>query len=483
MTAAVTETGPFERLVTLHITDADIDAAKGQAARRLSRDLKIPGFRPGKAPRPVVEAAVGTGRLRTEAIEDLIPKRLSELLEEADLQPAITPSLESVDDVDGGVAAEVKVTLWPALHEAPRYRDRPVEVESYELTPEEVENSLTRMRDQFAVLETVERAAGEGDFVSIDIKAVAGGEDIPEAAAAELLYEVGSGMLIEGVDGHLEGRAAGEEVTFLAPLPAGFGDRAGLEATFTVKVNEVKAKVLPILDDEWVDEVTEFETVSELREELERQLRAAKRRAVAQDYRQKLLDLLIEEAEVELPEALLRAEMDDLVHRFAHRLEEQDVSLDDYFAATGITPDEFLEDVRQQADRALRTRLVLEAVAKAEEIKVTSEEVAGTIELIARASSDPEKARRALMEQPRALSIAGDILRNKALAAAAAGARPVDAEGNPVELVMTESTEVLEQIPGVLDTPEVEAELVEGWTEQPVVEAEVVEAEIVDEEA
>ncbi len=140
---------------------------------------------------------------------------------------------------------------------------------------------------------------------------------------------------------------------------------------FQVKVNEVKARVLPDLDDDWVNEVTEFETVDELRSELSDRLAVTKRRAVLSQFRQKALDVLVDEAEIDLPDGLLNTEMDDLFHRFSHRLEENEITLADYFEATGIDQDTFLADLRQQADRAIRTRLVLEAVAKAEDIKVT----------------------------------------------------------------------------------------------------------------
>ena len=150
---------------------------------------------------------------------------------------------------------------------------------------------------------------------------------MPETTAEELLYEVGSGLMIEGSDDHLLGLSAGESVTFDSVLPDGFGERAGTEATFTIKVNEVKAKVLPDLDDDWVNEVTEFETVDELTEELVDRLALTKRMASLSQLREKALDLVVEEAEIELPDLLVRAEMEDLFHRFSHRLEENDISL------------------------------------------------------------------------------------------------------------------------------------------------------------
>ncbi|HEX5671393.1 MAG TPA: trigger factor, partial [Acidimicrobiia bacterium] len=324
MNETVRETGQFERLVTMELTNAEIDSAKASAARRLSKDIRIPGFRPGKAPRPVVEAAVGAARLRSEAIEELIPTRLGTVLDEADLSPAVTPTLEKVDDIDGGVAVEVRITLWPTLDDPPPFRDREIEVEPPILTAEDLDAAVTRMREQFARLETVDRSAGDGDFVSVDLTVEEKGEPVPEASASELLYEIGSGLLVEGIDDHLRGRSSGEVITFRAPLPSGFGDRAGQEVSFTVKVNEVKAKILPDLDDDWVTEVTEFETVGELRDALESRLTDVRRRAAASQFREKALDLLVDDAQLEVPDLLIRAEMEDTFHRFVHRLETQE---------------------------------------------------------------------------------------------------------------------------------------------------------------
>jgi len=486
MTETVREVGRFERLLTVELTDAEIDGAKAGAARRLAKDLKIPGFRPGKAPRPVVEAAIGSGRLRTEAIEDLIPKKLGEILTETNLAPAVTPTLEKVDDIDGGVNAEVRVTLWPELDAPPDYKDRTVEVEAPELSEADLEASLDRMRQQFASLDTVERPAEDGDFVSIDISAFDDGVAVEEANAAELLYEVGSGIMIEGIDDHLRGRSAGEEASFDGPLPAGFGQRAGATVRYQVKVNEVKARVLPDLDDDWVNEVTEFETVEELRSELADRLALTKRRAVLSQFRQKALDLLVDEADIDLPQGLVTTEMDELFHRLSHRLEESEITLSDYFDATGIDQDAFIEDLRQQAVRSIRTRLVLEAVAKAEDIKVSSEEVAATIDALAKSSENAKEVYDAFTNSPRALALAGDILRNKAVEAVIAAAKAVDVEGNPVDLSIDEEP---------LDSPEngqeviaVEAEIVDPGSvdyqssEDQMPEGQVFEAEIINEE-
>ena len=463
MTINVTETGPFERLVRFQLTDEQISAGKTATARKLSEDLNLAGFRPGKAPTPVVEAAVGPDRLRGEVIDDLVPPALTEILSEEEIRPAVTPQVESLEDVEGGVEVEVRVTLWPTI-ELPNYQDRDVEVASPDVTDEELDEQVTRMRGQFATVEEVDRDSQDGDFVSVDVEATKDGVEIEEAKASELLYEIGSGLFIEGLDDHITGKTADDTVEFDAPLPMGFGDRAGEEVTFNVTVKEVKERILPELNDGWVDENTEFEAVDELVSELRERLAEAKLQAVSRQYAERALETLVDQVEVDLPEALVRAEMDDHLHRFVHRLEESELTLDDYFQSSGQDQESFLEDLNQQAQLSLRNQLVLEAVAKEEGIDVTEEDVASVVQAYAAQSGDPVAYLKAFAESGQELALASDILRNRALDAILSNANPVDEDGNPVDLS--------------LRVNEVEAEVVATET----VEAAIVEAEILEEE-
>ena len=236
MPTTVTEVSPFERVVRFEITEDQITEAKKTVARRLSREIKIKGFRPGKAPLPLVEATVGPETVRKEAIDEMLPKVLSEILEAEELHPAVNPELVSLDETGDQVEVEVRVTLWPEV-ELPEYKGRRIQVTNPAVTEEELEAQIMRMLDQFATVEEVDRAAGEGDYVSIDISATIDGEVVEGTTASDLLYEVGSEQLLDGMDDHLLGSAAGDEVTFEAELPEGFGERAGEVATFTVKVN------------------------------------------------------------------------------------------------------------------------------------------------------------------------------------------------------------------------------------------------------
>ncbi len=459
----VTEAGPHEKLISFEVAESELESAKNAAARKISQEVKIRGFRPGKAPRAIVEATVGAERLRSEAIDEMLPQKVGEVLNELEIEPATSPALESIEDSLTGVKVEVKVTTWPDLDDVPEIHDRVVEVGAVEVTDDELESQIDRFREQFATVEEVKRAAQLGDYVSMDISATKDGEDVPEAAAAGLLYEVGSGGLIAALDESLVGAAAEDVVGFEGPLPDGFGDKAGQEVTYSVTVNDVRQQMLPEVTDEWVSETTEFESVDELRSTLLDQMSDMKRRSVAGSFQDKALDQLVDEVVVELPEALVRAEMDEVFHRFSHRLEEQEISLEDYFRVTGIEQEAFISDLESQAERSLKTRLLLEAIIDLEGFEVGEDEMSSVVEMVVASSEDPERIRTLLQDDLQRKNLAGDILRNKALEAIVNGARPVDEDGNEVDLTIA---------------PPVTAEVVEAEAVE-VVEAEVVEAEVI----
>lgn len=435
MNTTITDAGPFEKLVTVQIAEADIDKAKSTVARKLSRDLKIPGFRPGKAPRPVVEATVGADRLRSEAIEEVLPSAVTDALEELELEPAATPAVENIRDIDEGVEVDVKVTLWPVLEFAPDYRGRTVEVTSPDVTDEEVNQNVDRMRDQFAELETVGRAASTGDYVSINLSATQDGEIVEEAAAEDLLYEIGSGSFIEGIDTELTGSSAGEIVSFEGPLPDGFGDKAGQSVTYRLLVKEVKQKKLPDMTDEWVDDVTEFSTVEEMTGSLRARIRQMKLNSVNNEFRVKLLDLLADEMEIEIPAAIIDGEMESIFHSFSHRLEEQKISIADYLQITGQDQQAFIDDLNSQANRNVRTNLLLDAVVKHSKIEVEDAEYAELIgALAAQTGSETDELIARFAETNQEKELRSDILRRKALDALLEAAVAVDSEGNPIDL-------------------------------------------------
>ncbi len=437
MDTDVIEAGPFERLLTLHLAETELEDAKNKAARKLSRELKIKGFRPGKAPRPVVERMVGAETLQNEALEEALPDLVGSALEQTDLDPATTPQIEDVTPRDeGGVDVHVKITLWPSI-DAPPSLDRKITVDYPEVEEEELAAQIDRVRTQYAELEDVDREADEGDFVMINLSAEANGESLEDVNANDLLYEVGSRSYIPGLDEMLVGVTPGTIKDGPATLPPGFGDRAGEDVTLRVLVKGVKGKKLPELTDEWVSDMSEFETVEELSDQLERQLLAMKLNATQGAYRDGVLEALIEDMDIDLPDALVDAEMEASLHNMAHNLQAQGIDLGTYLQLTGMDQQAFLDDVRTSAVRALHTRVLLDAVAADARLEVEDEELDEAIAEIAEsAGRDAEDMKSALVASGRDRVLAGDILRRKALDRVFEAATAVDENGNPVDLTI-----------------------------------------------
>jgi len=426
--AGTREAGPFERALTVTITGEVLAEAETQAARKLSGELKIKGFRPGKAPRQIVEKMVGSETLRAEAIDAALPAVVTEAISEADLRPATPPRVQDIRDIEEGVEVDVMITLWPEVDTLPEYKGREIEIERPAIEDGEVDQRIDRMRDQFSELDDVDREAFDGDYVLIDITRT-GGEDIVK----DLMYEVGSGSLLEGIDIPLRGSKAGtiEEFDTHLPVPGGEPE----EVIAKVLVKQVKAKRLPELTDDWVGDVSEFETVAEMREQMTEDLAGMKAYSARMVMGEKLLEALVEDLDVEVPEALVEAEMEAVFHRFAHQLSERGVTVEQYLQMSGQDQDAFIDDLRNRGSINLRTRILLDGVAEAEGLAVTEEETASAVTQLAQmAGVSREEYGEALQEGGREQALAGDILREKAKERLVELAVPVDSDGEVIDL-------------------------------------------------
>ena len=442
MTETTQEIGRFERVLTVTVPEADLEAAKNRAARKISREVKIKGFRPGKAPRRLVEAAVGAEHVRAEAIDDVLPEVVGKALEDAELEPAVTPAVEALRDVDGGVEVDVRVTLWPTLDEVPEYVGLEVSIEHPPLDESVVQEQIDRFREQFAELEEVERAGREGDFVTINITTTRDGLPLDEVSATDLLYEIGTESLIDGLDAQLHGRAAGAIEQFETTLPERFGELAGSAVTMQVLVKEVKEKKLPELTDDWVDETTEFDTVEDLRAELVGRMEDMRRSNARNLFQSRLVETLVDGMGLDLPEGLVNGEMEETFHRFSHQLSESGIEFADYLDLSGTTQEAFLDDLRQQATRSVSTDILLDAIASDAGLEVDPEEVAAVYQgLAAQAEEDAEALAERFSGTSQEKRIVNDILRRKALEAAVLAAVATDEDGNPIDLGFDESDE------------------------------------------
>lgn len=435
MSTTMQDLGPFEKLLTLQVAEDALEAAKGRAARRISRELKIKGFRPGKAPRKIVEATVGEARVRSEAIEELLPDIVGEALLDAELAPAVAPSVEELRDIDTGVEVDVRVTMWPTLDEIPPYVGREFEVENPELPEEAIQEQLDRLREQFAELDTVTRPSHERDYVSINLSATRNGEPLEEASASDLLYEVGSKGFIDGLDAATIGRSAGDIERFQTVLPQGFGDLAGATVDMQVLIKEVKEKRLPDLTDEWVSDFTEFETVEELRSELVGRMDDMRLNSVRGAFQSTVVSTLVDEMELEVPEALVAGEMEETFHRFSHQLADSGIEFSQYLELSGQTQEAFLDDLKAQSTRSVLTDILLDAVAVERGLRVEEEELAAMYEALAAQAEEPAaQLRERLSDSVQEKRIVGDILRRKALAAILQSAIPIDEDGSTFDL-------------------------------------------------
>lgn len=428
------ESNPFERTITVTLDGAALEAGRAKAARRLAHELKVKGFRPGKAPRKVIESMVGPDRMREEAIDDALPDAVEAAITQAELQPAVTPRVVAVRDTEQGVEADVRVTTWPEVAELPDYHGRRIVVDSPLVSDADVDAQLERLRLQYAELDDVDREGFDGDFALIDLKTRLGDQEIAAGSTNDLLVEIGAGAFLEGLDEALRGKKAGDIVEFATSLPKGMGEDGGKAVEARVLVKQVKARRLPELTDAWVDDVSEFATVGEMKEALAAELRRMRLGAARGEFEQRLLDQLRDEMNLPLPGDLVEAEADAVLHRFAHRLEARKVTIDQYLAATGQTGDALVADARAQALLNLRTRILLETVAEREGIEVAEEELTRAIEaLAAAAKSGPAEYRAALQKGGQEKALAGDILRRRAIDRLLELAVAVDAEGNEIE--------------------------------------------------
>jgi trigger factor len=432
----IREAGPFERILTIKIEESELENAKNKAARKLSKSMKIKGFRPGKAPRSIVERMVGEGTLRSEAIEEALPELVGPAMDEAELEPATTPRVEDVRDAEGGgVDVDIKVTLWPVLDAVPDFSGRTIQIEAPTVTDEEIDQQIDRLRNQYAELEDVERPASDGDFVMVNISASADGVEIPEATAEDLLYEVASGSFIPGLDDLLGGASTGDIREGPGTLPPGFGQDEPRQANLKVLVKGVRAKKLPEVTDDWVSDVSEFDTVDELTDRIKSNLSVMKLDGADAMFRGKLVEELGDELSLEVPDALVDAEMEAAFHNLAHTLEQQGLEFANYLRIVGQDEQQFVEEMKERATRTLKTRILLDSVAAIEGIELADGELDEAVATMAtEVNQDAEALKTALETSGRVQVLAGDILRRKALDRIVTSAVAVDEEGQHIDL-------------------------------------------------
>jgi trigger factor len=409
---------PTKVRINVVVEPDELRPAIDRTARRLSREVRVPGFRKGKVPRQVIEARIGRDALLAEAIEqEAVPEFYAKAIEELGVQPLSRAQVEPPDYTDGEpLEFSATFEIKPEL-DLPPYRGVEVERPALEVTDEHVDAQLERLRERFAQLEVIGRPLAADDFAQIDLRATHHTEEIPELTRSDFLYEVGSGTAVPELDTELEGKRKGDILKFNATLPEEAGEElGGREVTFQVLVKEAKAKVLPKLDDDFAQEASEFDTLDELRADLRQRLEGAAEAQRASELETRVLQAYLDQVEVPLPESMVHDELHYRANRFAQQLGRMGANLEQYLEAIGQTSDDIEADLRAQSERAVKAQLVLEAVAKAEGLEAADEEVDAELRRQAeQVGRTPDEVRKALGDG-RVGVISGDILRSKALA-------------------------------------------------------------------
>jgi len=400
-------------LLTIEVEEKRAQQALQQAARRLSRRIRIPGFRPGKAPYHLVARLVGEERLRAEAFDIIGDQLYTEALEEAKVEPYAQGTLQDVrwDPLTFSV-----IIPLPPLVELGDYRSLRVPMEPILVTDEEVDEALEELRARYAEWVPVDRPAAFGDMVIMDIKGTVGEEEILSHQNWQRVLQADSGGSLPGFDTALVGLRVGESHAFDLTYPEEAHVRwAGQTAHFEVTLHGVKAKELPPLDDEFARTVSEYETLEALREAIREDLRA--QRAAESGYEGKVLDALIEQARIEFPPLMLEKEVDDLLQEHDRLLRQQGMPLDEYLRLRGKNREEYREEIRPQAEQRLKRRLALAEFAEQEGLDVEEAEIDEEIERrVARQSGDTAERLEEVLSGPGGRRIVrAELLTQKAL--------------------------------------------------------------------
>jgi len=363
--------------LTIEVPAEEFEKAVQSVYQRNKNKFSIPGFRKGKVPRHMIEKMYGVGVFYEEAVNDLLPMAYEDGVNESGLEVVSRPAID-VTQVETGkpmvFTAEVAVKPEVILGQ---YKGLEVAAADLSVSDEDVDAEIKKEQEKNATVVTVEdRAIADGDTAVIDFEGFCDGVPFEGGKGEAFPLVIGSGQFIPGFEEQLVGKNTGDEVevnvTF--PVPYQAKELEGKDAMFKVKVNEIKGKILPELDDEFASEVSDFETMDEYREDVKKNLAEKKANAAKQEKEDRLVDMAAANAEMEIPAAMIDTRAEDQVDDFARRLQSQGLSIEQYMQYTGLDRAKMVEQAKEQAEKSIRIRLMLEAVAKAENIAASEEE-------------------------------------------------------------------------------------------------------------
>jgi len=431
--STVEQLSPTRVRINVEVPFDELKPNFDRAYRKLAGQVRIPGFRQGKVPPRVLESRIGRAPVLDEVVNEAIPAKYMEAVNAGEVRALGRPDIEVTKIEDGDhLAFTAEVDIRPEIT-VPAFGELAVSVDDIEISDEDVDKQLDELRARFGTLTGVDRPAENGDFVTIDLSATVDGAEVEEARTTGLSYEIGSGQLVEGIDDALIGAAAGETKTFTTQLVA--GEYEGRDAEVAVKVENIKKRELPEADDEFAQLASEFDTLDELKADLRERLGRVNKMQQGVQARDKVLEALLEVTEVPLPEAVVAAEVETRKHDAVHAFDHDDDRFAEWLTEQGQTAEEFDAELRTAAEQAVKTQLVLDAVADAEQVQVNDAELSERIVYQAqRFGISPDEYVQRAQQAGQLGAIFADVRRGKALASVVRQATVTDASGNTVDL-------------------------------------------------
>lgn len=418
--------------VTVEVPFSELGPELDKAYQALTQQVNIPGFRRGKAPRQLIDARVGRGPVLEQVVNDMLPTRYGQAIEELDIKALGQPNIDITKLEDGDVIEFVaEVDVRPEF-DLPDFSEISVEVPALGSTEERIDHELEHLRERFGSLKTVDREAGDEDFITLNLSATVDGEEIEDAKVEDMSYRVGSGDLIEGLDDAVKGLKADESATFTSKLV--FGEYADKDAEVTVTVTAVKERELPELDDDFAQMASEFDTVEELRADLASGAEESAKAEQAASIREEVLKVALEKTQFPLPASVVDEQVNAQVQQLMGQLGGDEALFEKLLEAQGTSREEFNEQTRTSAEEAVRTQLFLDVLAEKEEPEVTQDELNDHIVFTARRYGvEPQQFLMQLQQSGQLLNLVSDVRRGKALANAICSVTVKDSDGNDVD--------------------------------------------------
>ncbi|HEX6969304.1 MAG TPA: trigger factor [Micromonosporaceae bacterium] len=433
MKSTIETLSPTRVRLAIEVPFVELEPSVKKAYQEIARQINVPGFRRGKVPPIVIDQRIGRGTVLNEAVQEAIPQNLLAAVREHEVKSLGRPEVEITEFADGeSLKFTAEIDVRPEIT-LPDLSTIEVTVDELQVADGEVDEQIDRLRDRFATLKSVERPVREGDYVQIDLHAKVDGEDVPGGSATNISHEVGSKQLLPGLDDVLVGMAVEESKSFVTQLVG--GDFAGRDADVTVTVRTVKEKELPERNDEFAQLASEFDTLDELRADTRQRLTEAKKREQYYAVRDKAVEQLLAATDVPTPEGVVRDEVEQRKQNMVDQLQRIGASLEEYLASEGKTEEELDAELTEAATTAIRTQLLLDAFADAEQLEVSDDEFGReVVHQAGHAGLPPQQYYDQLVRAGMAGALFANVRRGKAVSTVLERIKVKDSAGNELNV-------------------------------------------------